>query len=299
MKLLGKYINGNYTVKIYDDGTKVRETEYDDFIATFPETFDCKITNQCDMGCQMCHEKSTPDGKHGDILSPKFLDTLKPYTEIAIGGGNPLSHPNLIEFLQKIKEKKVFANMTVNQHHFMKSLDTIKYLVDNRLIWGLGVSLLSSTDEFIQTVKQFPNCVIHIINGIVNKEQLAALSDNDLKILILGYKYFGRGIDNYSKHLQEIIKNQQYLKENLPFIINKFRVVSFDNLAIEQLDVRRLMSDRDWDEFYMGDDGTKTMYIDLVEQKFARCSVAEARYDLLDSIDDMFYVILNENMEDM
>ena len=27
MKLLGEYENGNYNVKIYDDGTKIRETD--------------------------------------------------------------------------------------------------------------------------------------------------------------------------------------------------------------------------------------------------------------------------------
>ena len=42
-----------------------------------------------------CHEGSSPLGKHGDILSPSWLDKLHPYCELAIGGGNPLSHPDL------------------------------------------------------------------------------------------------------------------------------------------------------------------------------------------------------------
>ena len=33
-----------------------------------------------------CHEKATPDGKHGDILNIPFLNSLEPYTELAIGG---------------------------------------------------------------------------------------------------------------------------------------------------------------------------------------------------------------------
>lgn len=70
MKLLGIYKNGNYRVRIYDDGTKVRETidpNDNKFIAEFPESIDLKITNRCDMGCKMCHENSTIDGAHGDI----------------------------------------------------------------------------------------------------------------------------------------------------------------------------------------------------------------------------------------
>lgn len=45
--LLHLYQNGNYDVKIYSDGTKVRTTEDDEFIAQFPENIDCKITNKC------------------------------------------------------------------------------------------------------------------------------------------------------------------------------------------------------------------------------------------------------------
>lgn len=45
-----------------------------------------------------------------------------------------------------------------------------------------------------------------------------------------------------------------------------------------------------------GDDGQMTYYIDMVERKFARSSTAafDKRYDLLDSVDDMFKVIVNE-----
>jgi organic radical activating enzyme len=74
------------------------------------------------MNCAYCHEDSTISGKHGDILNPKFIDTLRPYTEIAIGGGNPLSHPVLIEFINILKSRNIIANITVNQVHFEKNI---------------------------------------------------------------------------------------------------------------------------------------------------------------------------------
>ena len=74
MKILGKYKNGNYSVVIGDDGTKIRETEYDDFIPEFAENCDCKITDKCDGGCKWCYEGCTPSGKHGNILDAKFLN---------------------------------------------------------------------------------------------------------------------------------------------------------------------------------------------------------------------------------
>ena len=96
--LIHTYKNGNYFVSIFDDGSKVRYTNEDEFNAMFPESIDMKITNYCDNNCPMCHELSNKDGKHAKLDSP-FLNTLVKGTELAIGGGNPLSHPELETFL--------------------------------------------------------------------------------------------------------------------------------------------------------------------------------------------------------
>ena len=295
MGLLGRYKNGNFVTTILSDGTKIRETKDDEFIPSFAENMDVKICNYCDMGCKFCHEGSTINGKFGNILNEKFIDTLHPYQEIAIGGGDATSHPDLIPFLQKLKERKVIANMTVNQIHFERKQELIKQLVDEKLIYGLGVSLVNPTKHFIELIKQYPNAVIHVINGVLKPSDIKALENNNLKMLILGYKHLRRGNEYFEEEQNDIETKQQWLYENLEDIIQKFKVVSFDNLAIEQLDVKRLLTHEEWDEFYMGDDGKVTYYIDMVERKFAQSSTApfNKRYDLLDSVDDMFKVITN------
>lgn len=296
MNLLGIYKNGNFTTKIFSDGTKIRETEDDEFIPDFAENMDIKISNYCDMGCKFCHEGSTKNGRHGDVLNQKFIETLHQYQEVALGGGDATSHPDLIPFLHKLKDRKVIVNMTVNQQHFEQKQELIKKLVDEKLIYGLGVSLVNPTDEFISLIQQYPNAVIHVINGILKPSDVEMLSDKNLKMLILGYKQLRRGGEWYSEDHENIIIKQMWLKENLGGIIERFKVVSFDNLAIDQLEVKRLMSQEEWDEFYMGDDGSMTYYIDMVEQKFARSSTADfdKRYDLLDSVDEMFKKIVSE-----
>lgn len=293
MNKIGSYKNGNYIVTILDDGTKIRYNNEDFLIPDTIESMDIKITNYCDAGCIMCHEKSSIDGIHGDILSYSFIDKLHPYTELAIGGGNPLSHPDLIPFLEKCKTLNLIPSMTVNQRHFMSNIDLIKYLVDNKLIYGLGISYSYYTEEFIDNVKMFDNAVIHMINGMHTLDDFNKLSNNDIKILILGYKVFGRGIDLYSDNKDNIEYNKQQIYNNIKTMIddNWFRVISFDNLAIKQLDPKRLMSDKDWNSFYMGDDGKYTMYVDMVNKKFAKNSCSVDRFDLLDTIEDMFKVI--------
>lgn len=290
------YKNGNVATKInLTDGTKIRETQDDEFKPAFSENMDVCITKKCDGGCRWCYEGCTPNGKHADIMNAKFIDTLHPYTELAING-NDLSHPDLIPFLHKLKEKQIVTNMTVNQIHFERELDFIKQLIDEKLIYGLGVSLVSPTDKFIEKVKQFPNAVIHVINGILKPSDIEVMNNKGLKILILGYKNLRRGSDWLTEDYENITEKQVWLKENLGDMLDKFKVVSFDNLAIEQLDVKRLLTDEEWEEFFMGMDGSFTYYVDMVDKKFSRDSTQpfDKRYDLLDSVDDMFNVIQDE-----
>lgn len=292
MKLIGSYKNGNYSVRLFSDGTKERITEDDEFIPSFAENCDVKITDKCDGGCPWCYEGCTENGKHGEILNYKFIETLHPFTELALNG-NDMSHPDLIPFLKILKKKKVIANLTVNQKHFDQHYELLKALSDKGLIHGLGVSLVNPTEDFICKVKHIPNIVIHVINGIVTGEQLTALADHDLKLLILGYKYLRRGDDYFRKQSDDVDVNQAILSMSLRQVFQQFEVVSFDNLGIEQMNIRRFMTKEQWDEFYMGDDGKYTFYIDLVEGTFSKNSLSQVKYPIMDSIDKMFGKIVN------
>lgn len=301
-KVLGKWTNGNYDVTLYSDGTKVRENDKDFFESETIESMDIKITNACDMGCPMCHEDSGPDGKHGDILNLPFLDSLHEFTELAIGGGNPLSHPDFIPFLHLLKKRKLIANVTVNEVHFLKNIPLLLELTEQGFIYGLGISYTGgdreSTYRFADEVSKFPNAVIHIINGIVSMEHVSWLSERnrELKILILGYKDFRRGADHHMK-VGQIVDNKMHdMYEYLPQIIKNgwFKTISFDNLAISQLDVKRLMSEEEWKIFYMGDDGREgelssaSMYVDAVSGQFARNSCSTERFPVTNNITEMF-----------
>lgn len=287
------YKNGNYTVIILNDGTKIRQTNDDEFIPSFAENCDVKITDKCSQNCPFCYEGCTKNGKHGNLFKYKFIETLHPYTELALNG-NDLDHPDLIKFLEFLKKKKVFANITVNQSQFIKNFDLIKQLSNNKLVYGIGVSLQHANEELISKMNEITNTVLHTINGILTKEDVEALSNHNLKILILGYKELQRGITYQNSHLDVINSNKKYLYNNLENILSKFKVVSFDNLAIEQLNVKRVVNEKDWDEFYMGDDGGFTFYIDMVKGEFSKNSISKDRYPIGNkTIDEMFQFIKN------
>ena len=297
MKCLGKYKNGNYQVHIFEDGTKIRENDLDFFESSFPENIDIKISNRCDMGCAMCHERSTIDGKNANLLALTFIDTLRPYTELAIGGGNVFENPQLISFLFRLRDRKIIANITINQIHFEQNYELVKKLTQLKLVYGVGVSLTDPSEQFVNKIKSCgQNMVIHVINGIVTKEQIEKLANNNLKILFLGYKDFGRGEEYQKKYKVSIDKNKVYTEKNIEKFLKWFRVVSFDNLAIDQINPKRFLTQQEFNEFYMGDEGQFTMYIDAVKKQFGQNSISVKRYSILDDIEEMFKVIKNESV---
>lgn len=288
---LCSYKNGNVSVTLLKNGTKIREFNLEsERKGIFPESIDIKITNYCDAGCRYCHEKSVKSGKHADLKKlENILSELK-YTELALGGGNPLSHPDLKEFLKWCKKNDFYASLTVNQIHIKENLNLLKELIESNLIYGLGISFISRNEEDMILINELmnktDNIVFHLINGINEvSDPVYLLSEinKPLKLLILGYKHYGRGINYYS----ESVKNKMNKwKEYITHIISSgnlmlFSVLSFDNLAIEQFEIKKLMKKEDFDSFYQGDEFTCSMYIDAVEQKFSVNSRNEIKTDYM------------------
>ena len=141
IKEINRRHNGNCEIVIYEEGTRTISF-LDKPRPEYPFNIDIKITDYCDLGCKMCHESSTKRGEHGD-LDLLFRLGIPRGTEIAIGGGNPLSHPGLISFLERAKKRWV-VSLTVNQGHLVRFRDLIKEILARELVYGLGISITSA-----------------------------------------------------------------------------------------------------------------------------------------------------------
>ena len=281
------YKNGNYVVYFNTEtGDKIRKTNDDTFRPNFAENCDVTITNKCDGGCKFCYMGCTTRGKHGD-LNAKCLDTLHPYTELAING-NDLTHPDLVPFLQRMRDRQVIVNMTVNQKHFEQYFGLISDLQFYGLIHGIGVSLNNATNQFIDMVKKSKNVIIHVINGILTQKDAEKLMGHDLDILILGYKMTGRGHSFLMDEDNGIYEKQEWLYKNMQRMFDGFKTVEFDNLALDQLAIKDMVSPEIWEKHFMGDDGDFTYFINLVDGYFAKNSTSEVHYPLMSSVDEMF-----------
>ena len=298
MQKIATYKNGNMITTIYSDGTKTHFTFGDSFVPAFPESHDISISQCCDNGCEWCYYGCTPTGAHGKLTGWKFFDSMRPYTEVAINLQSPVN-PELMLFLYEMQKRKVIVNVTINQNHFMDDsmLALIYHFNKHGLIKGIGISLTDPTQEdFIETVKQFPNAVIHVIAGITHPEDIGYLMGHGLKLLILGYKQVGRGKKYYDHSSTAIEDNIAWLESGImDEVLNGFEVVSFDNLAIDQLHIKDKLTAEQWEQFYGGDDGTLTFFIDLVKGVFARNSLSQIIYPIGDkTVDEMFAIIRKE-----
>lgn len=311
IKQIGEYKNGNYITKLYADGTRTRElfpkeTFYDQSLyredkfkmkeidimePEFPESIDLKITNYCENNCKYCYANSNKEGKHANKNFIKdIISEMKPYTEIAIGGGNALAHPDLIEILQFAKERNVICNITLKDIDVINNKEKITKMFDNKLIKALGISPTTSDtiNEAIEYLNNdcYRNFVLHLILGVHDKKFLNKLKDNYIPaILFLGYKQKGLGDKYYNKN-KETINNKLIEIKNMKYneLTKISTTISFDNLAIEQLE---LDTENVYKDLYQGNDGKFSFYIDAVEEKYAKSSMEE-KTDWFYNIKDAF-----------
>lgn len=290
------YINGNYLVS-YDTRhpgsrvyTALRRNE--DFVPSFPDSIDLKITNKCNNGCAYCHENSNPSGKSFNLeRTLSVLSELPEHTEVAIGGGNIIEcYDDFLKLCYYLSGKGIYPRVTINCRDLDKFIELYQNVEDTKSITGLAIGVsVESYEEYMYCVKsiQSSSCmphmdfVFHIIVGIFPYNDLEKTIKNvrtslfnQFKVLVLGFKQFGRAKDMEIKDLdnwRKTISNLFYSKRVKMDCVDDV-TIGFDNLAIEQLNIRDLLLSSEWETYFMGQDFSHTMYIDAVNEEFAPTS---------------------------
>lgn len=290
MTPLHTYHNGDYTVTLFSDGTKVREGAGR---AALPESIDVKITDFCNMGCRYCHEQSTVAGVACDMDDLQArLRGLPRGVELAIGGGNPLSHPQLAEFLSTTT---LIPNLTLHQGHLSMYHDLDARGVLDR-VYGIGVSVTDISRMRDVTEASIPHLVWHVIAGITPIEQLLRIPSDarPRRLLVLGYKQFGFGTAFFQQQEPIITRRLNAWRWWITRLMIAYPSVSFDNLAIRQLGIQERLTPEAYAEHYMGDDGAFTMYYDAVTREYAMSSTSHRH-----PIGDMTLVDAFQHVQEM
>jgi radical SAM protein with 4Fe4S-binding SPASM domain len=195
----------------------------DPYCAPWPELVDISISNHCTKGCDFCYINSRPDNSFMSLEDYEYiLKSLKHSRwgnvfQVAIGGGEPLEHPNFLEIIDKTVEYGVVPNFTTNAVH-LNSLIAKK--IKNK-IGAVAVSITNLYDlndisfkcfleyniktniHFVLNADTLPQA-LEILEGKHNK-----ILNNFNSIIFLTYKSIGRADKSknlsYNKSLKRFV----------------------------------------------------------------------------------------------
>ena len=121
--MLTRHINDYHFLADKDSGTTFRwgkTFEENPSFAPVPELADISISNRCTKGCFFCYRDSTPAG---DLMSVEdycqVLDSMNHPAygnvfQVALGGGEPLEHPDFLDIIDETIKRDIIPNFTTN-----------------------------------------------------------------------------------------------------------------------------------------------------------------------------------------
>jgi hypothetical protein len=203
----------------FDDcsGTKLRWARTPYLKSSTPELVDVKITDHCVFGCAFCYQGSTPQGQHAPLERVvAIFDQLADMGvfEVALGGGEPLAHPDFEAICQAGISRGLAVAFTTFDPNFasnpvLERLKAFEYAQPSRRNRGslsaIGVSVhgpsgierLKGAKGTLSAKKIYTSVVAQSVIGatpMATTERLVrTAAANDLPLLLLGYKTTGRG----------------------------------------------------------------------------------------------------------
>lgn len=276
--------NGYWTIFDRGEGTKIRMSFSDHQTvptkASAPELVDVKITDHCKRHCSFCYQGSSKEGSHGDRnYIDRVIRTLaeNEVFEVALGGGDPTSHPNFSDILRTCRWKGVVPNFTVanldwlddpnQRHEWLDFCGGIAYSVTT----GYEVRRLGFTLNKYQIPSN--KFQIQIIEGVVNDYQFDQILEechyHNFTLTILGFKDTGRG-KSFGDRLHSynwIDKVKKSWRDGKP--VN----IGVDTLIADKY--RNDLINHGVDEiFFTTREGSFSCYIDAVKQQIGPSSYA-------------------------
>ena len=266
------YLGSNYWDK--PQGFKIRFGDGDGKKSTLPELMDLKITDQCGYGCKFCYQGSTPYGKHATRYklnqAVKVLKDLQ-VMEVAIGGGEPTTHPDFISFTQALKTSGIIANVTTKNKDWVKNRN--RWRTEDG-ITGVGFSVSSAAEV---ERNYFSTRVYHVVMGVTPLEEVRRIILKANHVLLLDFKTTGRGLSYPVHDYSELVpllraakqlKLQDFDEEDDP---EKSWSIGIDTPLAKRFE-KELAEAGIPEVYYETEEGKHSAYWDLVKGEFGPSS---------------------------
>jgi len=250
-----------------------------------PELVDIKITNYCPRKCSFCYQNSGPGGQHAEWRHygyhiSSILGSLRVF-EVAIGGGEPTSHPDFADILREFRRHGVVPSFSTRDlswlkdptkwHPILESTGAFAYSVDEP---GQSIeefaAVLNANGFRHELEKLVPQPTVHhvMIGDWMGdfKGFLRSAFNHGIHVVLLGHKLAGRGgmanpikSDDWIKTLSELQKADECPRISIDTTLAKTFSKQLKKSGIP-----------DW--LLEKKEGAFSMYVDLVERQIGPSS---------------------------
>lgn len=174
-----------------------------------PELVDMSVGNQCSTGCLYCYRGSTPDAGWASVdsvvaLAQRFYNMGT--REIALGGGDPMQHPEIDTIVQKIhRGSSGRLYITTRELGWLRDPARVALHKEHVNAWGFSVDNLKGLKRalaaFTKAGIDVGLVTIQLVVGAIGESQLKTMLTycaglpygKRPRILLLGYKTTGFG----------------------------------------------------------------------------------------------------------
>lgn len=196
--------------------------------APFPELLDISISNHCTKGCSFCYRDSSPNNIFMSVEDYEFAlrslrnDRWGNVFQVALGGGEPLEHPDFIEFLKVSRKYNVVPNFTTNAIHITKEMASqVKPLVGTVAISFPNIKAIPSSKAHIFIQEGIKTNIHFLLDRKSIKQGIEILQGkhNELiqgfnSIIFLTFKPMGRGTEDLCLRLNDDLQRFCSLIDN-------------------------------------------------------------------------------------
>ncbi len=194
----------------------------DPTFAPVPELADISICNRCSKGCPFCYRDSGPNGKlmtledYCQVLDSMNHPEYGNVFQVALGGGEPLEHPEFLAIIDETVRRGIVPNFTTNGQLLTgKTMDAISGKVGAMAISVTDINEAVKYRELLGEAKVKVNLHYILSQHSIGQaiEILDGRHNNQIEgvnaIVFLTYKPAGRG------GMEDILKPGKSLTEFL------------------------------------------------------------------------------------
>lgn len=237
---------------------------------------------------ELINTKIIDDSGNLAILE-RFYSLFKqlPYgTEIIILGGNPLLHPGLTNFLDILRRSGKINIINLHQDYIDNdTIEILKKLQDCGNIYSINIYCSSTIEPEYYDIERVTYCID------IGRSPISILDSlKEESVLVLGCTNTDKKLSNCPEHLIHNIKS--WYKNIYKYLLTNS--INFDDLALEQLNMKRLLPENVWNDYYIRNDNQFSIYMDLVEGKYSASNTSSIRFPIEQSMCNMFSKIYGE-----